>query len=389
MSAERIALGILDLTSNMLYAAEPGEIDIGIPDDIEFDIPEDSLLESAIIRMGGKSDYYLAEGDTADENVTIRGGDARIDGVVDGDLAVLGGNIEVNGKIDGDLAVFGGNLYIMGTVTGDAVVFGGTVNNRGTIEGDLVVIGGSVALDSASVVLGDVETVGGAIERHEFSKVEGDVSQVEAEVINKIIPRLSGVFRFTRGIPGPSGLGVIFLLPAFLVIYVLYILAFLIFPRAVDTISDRIQEKVWPSVGLGFGLEVMYAPIIVLLAVSIVGIPLIPLFALGIVAALLLGIPSICLIVGDRIRHGMNWNIQSRVGIFTLGWCALHVIPFLGLMILMLTDFPLLWVLGLLIVYAAVTVALGGVLLTLFKMKKKRTIATADVRVVDEPKDES
>jgi hypothetical protein len=151
----------------------------------------------------------------------------------------------------------------------------------------------------------------------------------------------------------------------------------------VDQISDKIRERVWPAVGLGFGLEIMYAPIIVLLAVSIVGIPLIPLFALGIVVAILIGLPSICLIVGDRIRHGFNWDIKSRVGIFSLGWFALHVLPFLGMIVLMLTDFPLLWVLGLLIIYAAATVAIGGVLLTLILARKRRRV-TADVRVVSE-----
>jgi cytoskeletal protein CcmA (bactofilin family) len=147
-------------------------------------------------------DYSLPSSDTIDEDVTVTGGNAQIDGVIIGDLAVMGGRVEVNGMVDGDVAVLGGNLDIAGLIEGDAAVFGGNIKNRGTIEGELHVIGGTVYLDSASVVAGDISMVGGTVERHENAEVLGKVESVEIKALEKILPRISRAFRLPTMLPG-------------------------------------------------------------------------------------------------------------------------------------------------------------------------------------------
>jgi hypothetical protein len=63
-----------------------------------------SEIDIDLIKKGDVigDNYHVPEGDTVDDDVTVQGGNAEIEGVIDGDLAVMGGIVEVSGLIDGD-----------------------------------------------------------------------------------------------------------------------------------------------------------------------------------------------------------------------------------------------------------------------------------------------
>jgi cytoskeletal protein CcmA (bactofilin family) len=313
-------------------------------------------------------DYNLPAGDTIDEDVTVTGGNAEIDGVVDGDFTVMGGEVEVNGMIDGDVAVMGGNLDIMGTITGDAAVFGGHVDNKGVMEGDLFVVGGTVALDSGSVIEGNISMVGGTVDRHEYATVHGEIESVEMEALQKILPRIGRAFRFPRMIPGGEVFPRIILIAMLVVVYVFNLLILLIFPKAIDRIAEKIQQNVWASVGFGLGLEIIFVPLIVFFAVSIIGIPLIALLPLALILGILFGFSALSYIFGERVATGFNWKIESRVGLFSLGWIAIMIIPIVVILI-----GPPIFALGVFILYVAATIGVGGVIYALIKRKKKES----------------
>lgn len=335
--------------SNFAYAQE--EIDINI----------NSPKEHA---MG--EDLYIPEGDTIDDDVTVSGGNAKIDGVIDGDLAVMGGEVEVNGLIDGDIAVAGGNLDINGTIRGDAAVAGGNVNNRGTIQGDLFLVGGTVALDSGSVIEGDITMIGGTVDRDENATVLGEIESVEVEALQRLLPRISKIFRFPKKLPGAGVFPRIFFIAALIVVYIINLLVFLIFPNAIDRIVEKIQLNVWASVGFGLGIEILYIPLIVLFAVSVIGIPLIPVFVLAVFLGALFGFSALSLIVGERVADGLKWKITNRAGLFSLGWLSIMIIP-----IIVFLVGPPIFVLGMVVIYVASTIGLGGVIYALIKKNKK------------------
>jgi cytoskeletal protein CcmA (bactofilin family) len=312
-------------------------------------------------------DYHLPEVDTIDEDVTITGGNARIDGVISGDLAVLGGTVDINGRVDGDVAVLGGNLDLMGAIDGDAAVFGGNIKNRGTIEGDLHVVGGTVYLDSASVIKGDISMVGGTVERDENAVVLGKVESVEIKALEKVLPRISRAFRFPRMIPGGEAFPRAMFLGMLAVLFVLNILVILIFPTATENIAEKIQQSVWASIGLGFALQILFVPLIVLLAVSIVGIPLIIFLPLAVFFATIFGITALALVVGERVVKGFNWKIESPAGKFSLGWLTIMIIPILATLI-----GPPLFAVGVFIHYIIMTIGVGSVIYTL--IRRKRTV---------------
>ncbi|UCC12218.1 MAG: hypothetical protein JSW02_01395 [candidate division WOR-3 bacterium] len=354
--------------------------------DITFDIEYDELLKtcdeitgplllfgtpiafSKLAASTWSGNYHVPPDDTIHQDVTVSGGNAEIEGVIKGDLMVMGGMVDVTGVINGDIAVAGGNLNISGSVNGDAAVFGGNVTNEGTIDGDLFVVGGTVALESGSLVTGDIAMVGGTVDKDEDAKVLGEVETVESEALRNILPRIGRVFRFPHILPGESIFTGFFTIAALIVVFIMNLLALLIFPKAIDRIVDMIQRNIWASVGLGVGIEILYVPIIVLLAVSIIGIPLVPVFMLVVFLAMLFGFSSLSLIAGTHIARGFGWKIENRVGLFSLGWAAFMIIPFISVFI---ADFepvgPLVLMLGLVILYVAYTIGLGGVLFALVK----------------------
>ncbi len=319
--------------------------------------------------MTVSGDYHVAEGDTIDEDVTVSGGNAEIDGVIDGDLAVLGGTVDVNGIIAGDVAVFGGNLEIIGTVTGDAAVFGGNTRNKGAIENDLLVIGGTVVLDSGSVVQGNISMVGGTVDRDEHAEVLGEIESVEIEALEKLLPRISKVFRFPRMIPGgPRLFPRLAFIGILVVVYVFNLLILLIFPRAIDRVANKIEKSVWASVGLGLAMEILFIPLMVLFTVSIIGIPLMLLLPFAVLLAILFGFSSLAFVIGGRVSKGFNWKVENRAGLFSLGWLSVMIIPIITILI-----GPPIFAVGIAIMYVAVTIGLGAVIYALIKRKDSKS----------------
>jgi hypothetical protein len=310
--------------------------------------------------------YTLGAGDTLKDDLTVTGGTANVNGVIIGDLSVMGGEAFATGKVDGDVAVFGGNLLITGTITGDASVLGGNIRNKGTIEGDVFLMGGRMALDSGSVVEGAITTIGGNIERDTNALIRGEIKTMPLERMEKYLPRFSKLWRIR------PHLGAFRLMPAFivltaeLVIFLLNLLILAIFPAAVDKIKHKITDSVWLAAAIGIAFKILLIPIILLFAVSIIGIPLIPVFLLALLVAIWFGVTALSSVLGEKIAQGFKWNVTHKIGTFSLGWLALKIIPILGLL-LAAAGFPLVLILGLTIHFVMTTIALGASTLALFK----------------------
>ncbi len=99
---------------------------------------------------------------------------------------------------------------------------------------------------------------------------------------------------------------------------------------------------------------------------SIIGIPLIPLFVLAVVLAILFGFTALSSVVGERVIAGFNWKVESRIGIFSLGYLALMLIPLL----VGLIGPPLVFI-GIIIYYVAATVGSGAAVYTILRKEKK------------------
>ncbi|MGB9720676.1 MAG: hypothetical protein ACPL28_04240 [bacterium] len=339
---------------------------------ISFAFAEQAHYQTELCAHTFAGDFYLKATDTLKEDVSVSGGNAVIDGFIDGDLAVMGGSVKINGTVDGDVAVFGGEIENSGKITGDAAVAGGSVKNIGTIKGDIAVAGGTVDLDSGSVVEGDIAIVGGSVERSDYAEVQGKITALDIGKLDRVMPRIRPLLKWQResspfkqifwGITGIASI---------LVMYLLNLLCLVIFPAAMEKIGSKIRKNIWIAIAIGIGIEILFVPLIILFAISIIGIPVIPAFVLAIFIAIIFGISAFSLVLGERICLGLKWQVTNKIALFTIGWVALMVILMIGA-ILKQSGFlgVLVWILGIVILYAGATIGIGGVGYALAKRKK-------------------
>jgi len=316
----------------------------------------------------------IEQGDTVREDLEFSGSNGQIKGVLDGDLAVVGGAMEITktGGIIGDVAVLGGSLNNSGLIRNDIAILGGNFNNQGVVDGDIFVAGGNVKLDSGSSVNGSISIVGGSLERDTNAIVKGEIKSVEIKVLSKTLPKLGSMLKLSRGLPksftvATNALAILFIVGGF---FVLTLLVILIFPKPVEKVAEKTQINIWIPIAIGFGIQLLIVPLIVLLAVSIIGITVIPLFLLAIVACLLIGFTSIYYLIGLRIKPTTDGK-QGIIGKFVLGFIVIMAIPILGALIRTFSPIGGLFsVIGAVIIYVVATIGLGAAFYTLVTRKK-------------------
>jgi len=105
------------------------------------------------------TEVYTDNQKTYFENLYIGAGRTIVDSQINSDLTVLGGEVLIKNKISGDVFVVGGDAVFEADILGDLRVIGGDVKVSGNIVGDLFLIGGNIDLQNANL-LGDVIIVG-------------------------------------------------------------------------------------------------------------------------------------------------------------------------------------------------------------------------------------
>ncbi len=235
----------------------------------------------------------------------------------------------------------------------DTVIgIGGQVTVQGLVEEDVIAVGGSVVLANESIVRGDVICVGGVIIRGADAQVFGDIAEINAANISSAF---SSVLR--GDLEGWSLIFNIISLCFFAVIFVLALILTLFIPRPLTAIVEEIQAFKLKSFLWGFLATLTIAPFFMLLAISIIGITLIPLIFTLLLLAFILGYIASGKIAGNYVlTKVLRRQEKSLTGETILGLILLWVIgwiPYVG------------W----LIKFFALTFGLGGVLLALFNRK--------------------
>jgi hypothetical protein len=267
-------------------------------------------------------------------------------------------------------------------VSDPVVAVGGSVTVLGHVDDDVVAVGGSVRLGPRAVVRGDVTSVGGRIEQAPGATIRGNVNEIRFGSPNfQIHP---GVFLGSlAGWDMFSGwfrlLGTLLRLG---IVLMLVFLAMLVAPHVVERIGERAARDPWLSGFTGLLAQLLFVPVLVLtvvvLAVSIIGIPLLVLVPFGIVALLLavfIGFAGVVLRIG-RWAAGADRPVFVALAVGVVLVAAVGLIArTLGLVPAPL--WPITWFLGVVgffAEYIAWTVGLGAALLTRFGTRGPRPI---------------
>lgn len=250
----------------------------------------------------------------------------------------------------------------------DAVAIGGDVTVYGTIEGSAVAVGGDVILESGAVVRESCVSVGGEVRMSEGAVVYGDV--VEIGNFDFSPNRWPGVVHGAAwGIPW------IFKIFSFMAVLIIGTLLIVIFPRQFDIVAGKIQTELGPSLGAGLIGIVLFVPVLLTLLISILGIPLIPLFIVTTILMTVFGYFAIASVVGRTLLAKMGNATPSAV---------LQIVA--GLFIFWLIGF--IPGIGFLIKSLAALFGYGAVLLVFYHWRKPphpTSAPSAPVAPVDPP----
>ncbi|MCA9596490.1 MAG: hypothetical protein KC776_24410 [Myxococcales bacterium] len=233
------------------------------------------------------------------------------------DRTVTGGNIRVEkNEVVRDLTVMGGNADVLGTVTGDLSVMGGSavVRNGARVKGDATVLGGALEVEDGARVDGDVGVLGGRLRRGKSAKIGGDVSSRE-----------DGGFSLTRTL---RDVGSAITRTALLFVFGAVLLA--LATRRMESMQKEIAARPMRTFALGVVGVIVFGVLVVVLCVTIIGIPL------AVIAALLgafgtyAGIAAVLATAGGALAHHKTPNAYVHLAIGCFGYLVLSSLPWIG-----------------------------------------------------------
>lgn len=199
------------------------------------------------------------------------------------DRVVVGESLRIGADevIDKAVAV-GGSLTVLGHVRGDAVAVGGSVTllPGARVGGDAVAVGGTVTVEEGASLEGDNVSVGGAI----------------PAIVGAVTGWPLGDRHHLRSVFGFAAR-----LARSLLLFGFALLVVAVFPSPVARVRTFLATRPGLSSLGGLALLLGFIPLCVLLAVTIIGIPLIPVAVMLLIAVLLFGITVSALWLGERI----------------------------------------------------------------------------------------
>lgn len=289
-------------------------------------------------RVAVGHDVTLAKDEQAQTVVSIFGS-ATADGEVADSVVSILGTTRVSGRVgDGAIAVLGG-LFVNNEIGGDAIAVLGSAHINSKVRGQVVAVMGNVELGPNADISGDVVSVGGKITRDPKAIVHGDVHNVGIgpvfgdHGIDWLLAWVRQCGMYGRMLwVGPHLEWAWALALGFLALYVVFALLFRGgVEKCVTTLETRPGSTIIASL-----LTILLSPVfIVLLCVTVVGVALVPFFAVGLLIATLFGKAVMLAWLGKRITKlfgdGPLSHPAFAVFIGGLIVVGLYMIPVVGL----------------------------------------------------------
>lgn len=202
-----------------------------------------------------------------------------------------------------------------------AVSIGGDVKVYGTVDESAVAVGGSVFLGPHAVVREDVVSVGGEINDSPGAMIDGDLVEVDDFLWDwEYFPFGPWQWHW-RFWP--------FRIIPFIGILALALVLAALVPQAMKEIARIAEVAVLKSLLYGLMILVLFIPAMILLAISVFGIPLIPVLVFCVVLAAFLGYITVAQIIGQRLLVAFNKLNTTALANTFLGVTLLWIIGFI------------------------------------------------------------
>ena len=329
---------------------------------------EDGLVIGGDVYTGGSAPSSVsAERDAFAYGVSVNlagqigkdahaaGFDVEIDSDIGADLYAVGGSITVRGNVVEDLSVSGFTVRLneKASVGHNARIVGANISINAPIGGSLLAAGGKISLNAP--VSGDVRLSAGEIEFGPAAKIQGKLtysteneisipaSVISADRIQQVPFKGSDLMRDLRETM-PEDIS--FFWPSFfgLVLTFLATLGFFLIVSAVclafmPSLVDRLRQRAVANPGMaelsGFLGLAFVAGLVPVSALTLVGLPLIPIVLLAIFALWLLGYLLGTYAVSTRVWMAFSSDTQLdgsmaiKLMVLTAGLVALAILNFI------------------------------------------------------------
>jgi cytoskeletal protein CcmA (bactofilin family) len=292
---------------------------------------------------------------------------------VEHDVSTVAGNVEVHGQVEDDVHSGFGNILVKGEVFGDVDADFGDVSIEGPVDGDVHAEFGDVYVNAP--VEGDVDVGHGDVDLGPNAKISGDLECESGKItgnraaVEGDITAKGMALNFDES-HGPDVLGFVGWLFAALAFAACAVLAAVLAPRPLAAAARRAEDT--PGRAFIYGLVSLpvFFVLCVVLAVSIIGIPLLLLLAPAYLAVLFIGALVAAFFLGTKVlmftgRYRVGNAMAAVVGALILA--ATTFIPFLGDLIL----------------YALCLLGTGAVILALFSRRPRASHSSYEAYVRD------
>lgn len=316
----------------------------------------DSTLSTNVPRDVFASGFSVSLDGRISGDAHAAGFDVDINGDIAGDLYAAGSNISIKSKIDEDLSASGFTVHLenAAAIGGNVRLAGGTVTIDAPVTGSLVAAGGNVKLNAP--IQGDVSITASNITFGPDAKILGKLiysSREKMDIPESVIAQSKVEFKQLthRGMASevsdrfeesmshfwPSFFGVIatFIITlAFLLIVMAIALSFM--EERVERLRQRAADHYGASMLFGLlGLSTLFG-LVPVSAMTIVGIPFVPIVLLLIVtfwiAGYLLGVYTISWRIAGAFQT-LKDTKMTRLVVVAIGLVAiafLNFIPIVG-----------------------------------------------------------
>lgn len=335
-----------------------------------------------------KDNVFLQKDEVINSDYFASGGSVFVDGTVVGDAYIAGGNIVVNGLINGDLLIAGGNISINGRVTGNVRAVGGQIIINGQVDRNITVAGGSVSIQQPAVVNGSITIVGGNLlvqapvgksavlaggQVNINSTIGGDV-RVSSEQLTVLqnakingglsywSPNQAHIVQFTvkngvtfhktdlkaHNYQRPSrekiaaalaGFGVFWITISFFASFLVGLMLLHFVPVFMRDIQETVNTSLLKSMAIGFVTVILFPFAIVVLLVSLIGIPFAALLTEAFILIALFNQIFIAYVLGKKLLPKSNsfalfiglilYSVISWIPV--IGWMFNALVLFVGM----------------------------------------------------------
>jgi len=321
--------------------ASVGDTRLSAGDEVVFDEPMDGNAFAA----GGR----VESSSRIDRSAFFTGGDVTVAGSIGRNLYAAGGDVRLEGEVEGKVRMAGGKIRMAreAVVGGSATLAGGSIEVDGAVGkrlrafGDTIVIngtiGGDVELAGETLRIGPDARISGRVEYRSSKDIELDPAAVVGGGVTEMQQDRRWLRKFGRGATIAGGISVSF---GMVLIGALLILAM---PRFSREAAAKIRHKPWMSAGLGCVMLVGVPFSIIVLLITVIGIPLAVLLALGYFVLMLFGYLVAAIFVGDTVLERVSIAKMDsawwRVLFMFLALVAIAIVkavPFIGGLIVLL-----------------------------------------------------